>query len=283
MKIKNILLNATFFLAIALMVQSCGSAKKESKESEASAEEAVEEESVSSEPVNNTLTEAEKAEGWILLFDGETPGAWRGYQKENFPAAWNVEDGALHIQGSGRGEVGSKDGGDIIYPAKKFGEFHYKLEWKVSEGGNSGIFYLGQEIPEFDYIWKSAPEMQVLDNVNHPDANKGKDGNRQAGSLYDLIPAQPQNAKAVGEWNQVEIIVKDRKVKHIQNGEVVVEYDIESDEFKELIKDSKWPPINPNWADFTEAGYFGLQDHGDDAWFRNIKVKPLESESEPAS
>jgi hypothetical protein len=137
----------------------------------------------------NTLTEKEKADGWKLLFDGESAEGWRGYGKETFPAAWEVTDGTLHIQGSGRGEAGAEEGGDILYD-EKFGNFHLKLEWKISEGGNSGIFYLGQESPEYDFIWKTAPEMQVLDNERHPDAMLGKDGNRQSGSLYDLIPAE---------------------------------------------------------------------------------------------
>ena len=145
-------------------------------------------------------TEAETAEAeapadeWIVLFDGESAEGWRGYGMETMPAAWVVEDGTLHIQGSGRGEAGAEDGGDIIYD-RKFGNFKMTFEWKVSEGGNSGVFYLGQESPEFDFIWKTAPEYQVLDNERHPDAELGENGNRQSASLYDLYPADPQNAK----------------------------------------------------------------------------------------
>jgi len=223
----------------------------------------------------NTLTEAEKSAGWKLLFDGDKPDNWRGYQKDHFPAAWIVEDGALKIQGSGRGEAGAEDGGDIIYD-KKFSDFHLKLEWKVSKGGNAGIFYRGQELDKFDFIWKTAPEMQVLDNVNHPDAKKGKNGNRKAGSLYDLIPADPQNAKPYGEWNQAEVIAKGKDIYHVQNGDTVVQYTIGSERMQELIADSKWPGINPNWGDIAMEGYIGLQDHGNDVWFRNIKIKELE-------
>ncbi|SUZ91220.1 uncharacterized protein METZ01_LOCUS44074, partial [marine metagenome] len=106
---------------------------------------------------NNTLTEKETAEGWRLLFDGKTSDGWRGYKKETFPTDWNITDeGEIYMSASGRGEAGSANGGDIIYD-QKFSNFHVKLEWKVSEGGNSGIFYLGQETPEFDYIWRTAP------------------------------------------------------------------------------------------------------------------------------
>ncbi|MDX1630156.1 MAG: DUF1080 domain-containing protein, partial [Fulvivirga sp.] len=225
---------------------------------------------------NNTLTEAEKEEGWILLFNGENSEGWRGYNKENFPAAWEVADGTLHIQGSGRGEAGAEDGGDILYAEDKFGDFHLKIDWKISEGGNSGIIYFAEEGPE--YAWMTAPEMQVLDNENHPDAEKGKNGNRKAGSLYDVIPADPQTAKPHGELNHAEIIVRGDNVKHILNGKTVVEYTIGSEELEALIADSKWPAINENWSDFAEEGYIVLQDHGDDAWYRNIKIKKLEVE-----
>ena len=220
----------------------------------------------------NTLTDKEKEEGWILLFDGKTTDGWRGYQKETFPKGWSIENGALKCNASGRGEAGARDGGDIIYD-KKFSDFYLKLEWKISEGGNSGIFYLGQE--KLETIWRTAPEMQVLDNERHPDAKKGKNGNRQAGSLYDLIPARPQNAKPVGQWNSVEIIVYDGIVIHKQNGKAVVEYYLGTPEWEDLVAKSKFPAYNKDWAKLAEEGYFGLQDHGDDVWFKNIKVKEL--------
>lgn len=150
------------------------------------------------------------------------------------------------------------------------------LEWKISEGGNSGIFYLAEEI-EGEPIFTSAPEMQVLDNERHPDARLGKDGNRKSGSLYDLIPADPQNANPVGEWNKVSIIVYRGTVVHIQNGETVVEYHLWTDDWKEMVEDSKFK----DWENFLNVGgndkhgFIGLQDHGDDVWFRNIKIKRM--------
>lgn len=221
----------------------------------------------------NQLTEEEKADGWILLFDGETSTGWRGVNKQNFPAAWMIEDGALKCQGSGRGEAGAADGGDILYD-KEFSNFRLKLEWKISEGGNSGIFYLGKEVEGWP-IWRTAPEMQVLDNERHPDSFLGVDGNRKAGSLYDLIPAKPQNAKPAGEWNTVEIIVYRGTVIHKQNEETVLEYHLWTDEWNKLVEGSKFPGLNPDWANVAESGYIALQDHGDDVWFRNIKIKEL--------
>ena len=137
----------------------------------------------------NTLTAEEKEQGFVLLFDGKTFDGWRGYHKEAFPEqGWIIEDGALKCVGSGEGEAGG-GGGDIIYE-KRFKDFHLKLEWKISPAGNSGIFYLAEEL-DGEPIWKSSPEMQVLCNEGHLDAQLGKDGNRQAGALYDLIPAVP--------------------------------------------------------------------------------------------
>ncbi|HJZ41687.1 MAG TPA: DUF1080 domain-containing protein [Bacteroidales bacterium] len=220
---------------------------------------------------NNMLTAQEQAEGWILMFDGKTFTGWRGYSLPAFPdSGWAVDSGAIRCIGSGMGEAGGK-GGDIIYD-RKFKDFRLKLEWKISSGGNSGIFYLGQEIPE-EPVWKSAPEMQVLDNVNHPDALLGKDGNRMAGSLYDLIPAGPQNAKPVGEWNQVEILIYQGTVVHFQNGEKVLEYHIGTPDWDKMIKESKFKDF-PEFGKYLE-GYIALQDHGNDVWYRNIKIKGM--------
>jgi hypothetical protein len=220
---------------------------------------------------NNMLSAKEQTEGWILMFDGKTTLGWRGYNKPAFPdSGWAVEDGTLRCVASGLGEAGGA-GGDIIYD-RKFKDFHLKIDWKISPGGNSGIFYLGQEIPN-EPVWKSAPEMQVLDNTTHPDAMLGKDGNRQAGSLYDLIPAVPQNAKPVGEWNQAEILVYQGTVVHFMNGEKVLEYHIGTPDWNKMIKASKFKEF-PEFGKYLE-GYISLQDHGNDVWYRNIRIKPL--------
>ena len=221
----------------------------------------------------NTLTQAEEDQGFELLFDGESTEGWRGYLSDSFPGAWQINDGTLHIEKSGDGE--NEDGGDIIY-VEKFGDFHLKFDWKVSEGGNSGILYLGQETDEFDYIWMTAPEYQILDNERHPDAQLGENGNRQSASLYDLYPADPQNANPAGEWNTGEIIVYDGTVIHKQNGETVVEYHLWTPEWNEDVAGSKFPALNENWANVAEEGYIGLQDHGDDVWYRNIKIRRMD-------
>ena len=226
----------------------------------------------------NTLTEKEIQEGFVLLFDGETTKGWRAFNRGDFPPNWVVDDGTLHMVGeSAMSEEQKAKRSDIVFN-QAYSDFILKLDWKISENGNSGIFYLGSENQgdaEYDYIWKTAPEMQILDNQGHPDASKGKNGNRQAGSLYDLIPAVPQNAAPVGEWNTVEIHVEDRKVKHIQNGVVVVEYEMDTPEWEAMIATSKFPGLNPNWSQVPVSGLIGLQDHSDPVWFRNIKLKSL--------
>ncbi len=219
----------------------------------------------------NQLTQAEIDAGWVLLFDGKTTEGWRGYGREAFPdSGWVVVDGTMQCIGSGMGEAGGA-GGDIIYD-KVFSNFDLKLDWKIDTGGNSGVFYLGQEIEGWP-IWRTAPEMQILDNERHPDAMLGKDGNRQAGSLYDLIPAVPQNANPAGQWNSAEIIVYEGTVVHKQNGETVLEYHLWTDDWKNLVAGSKFPELNPDWANVAREGYIGLQDHGNNVWFRNMKIK----------
>jgi hypothetical protein len=225
-------------------------------------------ESTTESSVNQSVNEED---GWIVLFDGTSTAGWRGYAKDSFPQqGWIIEDNSLKCLASGKGEAGGK-GGDIIYD-RKFKDFHLKLEWKISEGGNSGILYLAQE-KQGQSIWKSAPEMQVLDNAKHPDSMLGKDGNRKAGSLYDILPADPQNSKPAGEWNEVEIMVYQGTVIHKMNGEVVVEYHLGTPEWAEMVANSKFKEY-PDFGQYVE-GYIGLQDHGNNVWYRNIKIKDL--------
>jgi hypothetical protein len=223
------------------------------------------------------------AEEWISLFDGKTLEGWRGYNRADVPAAWTVEDGAIKIQGSGAGEAGASNGGDFIFD-RKFKNFELELEWKVAKGSNSGIFYLAQEVPG-EPIWISSPEYQVLDNANHPDAQLGENGNRKSASLYDMIPANPQNSKPFGEWNKAKILCYKGTIVHYQNGEKVLEYHLWTPQWKELLDKSKFKQggefpkaydLLLNCGGENHEGYIGFQDHGDDAWFRNIKVKLLD-------
>ena len=220
---------------------------------------------------------AEKAaapqEKVLTLFDGTSTDGWRKYDSTAFPSkGWNIDDGALHCKGSGSGEAGGPGGGDIIYD-KKFSNFELSFEWKISQGGNSGVFILAQEIPN-EPIWKSGLEFQVLDNDKHIDAQLGVNGDRKAASLYDLIPANPQNTKPAGEWNQAGILCYQGTVVFKQNGANVVEFHLWTEDWKKMVENSKFKEF-PAFLNPAHEGYIGLQDHGSDVWFKNIKLKEL--------
>lgn len=218
---------------------------------------------------NNTLTDKEKSEGWQLLFNGKTMDGWRKCNATEMAANWEINDQAMKVK---RGEkAGRGQDGDILFGTEKFANFELSVDWKIEKEGNSGIFYYVVEEPGKP-IYIAAPEVQVLDNWNASDT---KLSNHLAGSLYDMLPALPQNAKPAGEWNTIVIRVKDGKVTHTQNGVKVVEYTLWTPEWYEMVAKSKFK----DWPGFKEGpakeGYIGLQDHGYDCWFRNIKIRKL--------
>lgn len=233
-------------------------------------------------PNVNLADFSKDADGWITLFDGKTFKGWRGYNREDVPAAWIIEDGAIKINGSGGGEAGAENGGDLVF-AHKFKNYEFEFEWKVGKGSNSGVLYMIQEV-EGQPTYISAPEYQVLDNENHPDAKLGKDGNRMSASLYDMIPAKPQNAKPFGEWNKGKIMSYKGTIVHYQNDEPVVEYHLWTQQWTDMLQASKfsqekWPlafELLNNAGGENKEGFVGFQDHGDDVWFRNIKIKILD-------
>ncbi|MBC8112200.1 MAG: DUF1080 domain-containing protein [Verrucomicrobia bacterium] len=212
----------------------------------------------------NLLTESEKQAGWQLLFDGKSTKGWHNFNQKSTSDKWKVVNGELMMA--------EKGAGDLVTDAE-FENFELELEWKISESGNSGIFYLVKEDPKYATAWLTGPEMQVLDDDKHPDAKQGKDGNRTAGSLYDLIPAKDKKVNTVGEWNKVRIVVNKGKVEHWFNGDKVVTYDLNSQVFTDLVAGSKFVKM-PDFAKYRK-GRIALQDHGDLVWFKNIKVKKL--------
>jgi hypothetical protein len=208
---------------------------------------------------DNTLTAAEQAEGWKLLFDGKTTTGWHAYQKKDTPAGWTIVNGELTRTG---------EGGDLL-TNDQYADFELSIDWKIAPKGNSGIFYRGLETEE--RIYYTAPEYQVLDNDGHPDAKNGPD--RFAGANYDLIAPSKNVCHPAGQWNTTRILVRGAHVEHWLNGEKVVEYELWTPEWKTLVANNKfkqWPTYG-----MAKAGHIGLQDHGDTVAFKNIKLRVL--------
>ena len=198
---------------------------------------------------------------WIHLFDGKTVSGLRGYRMEKFPwGPWAIEDGSLKT-------VPGEKGVDII-SADTFKDFELELEWKLQSGGNSGIFYFATE--EGNFIYESAPEMQIVDNIDHEDGMRDE---RSAGALYDLIPTIRYAVKPLDEFNYVRIVSNKGHIEHWLNGILLFEYEHGSEALKELISKSKFR----DWPFFGKAssGKIGFQgDHGE-VWFKNIRIRKL--------
>ncbi|HEX6643408.1 MAG TPA: DUF1080 domain-containing protein [Gemmatimonadales bacterium] len=204
------------------------------------------------------MTDSADAASWRTLFDGTSTAAWRGFQMESLPTGWQVEDGSL---------VRAGGGGDII-TRDQFGDFELELEWKVADGGNSGIMYRVTEADSSTY--RTGPEYQVLDDAAHPDG-----GNRltSAGSAYGLYAAPAGVVKPAGEWNAARIVARGAHVEHWLNGQKVVEYELWSPDWEAKVKASKfveWPGYGR-----SPRGHVALQDHGDRVEFRNIRIREM--------
>jgi hypothetical protein len=219
----------------------------------------------------NKLTGKEKKEGWTLLFNGKDFTGWRQCNGTGMPKNWTLEENAMKVFTAPGKNPGQGSNGDIIYAAKKFRNFELSIDWKTSKMGNSGIFYNVREVPGKE-IYYASPEVQVLDNV---DATDNKIDSHLAGSLYDMLPADPKTVKPTGEWNTIVITVKDGKVTHTQNGVKVVEYTLWTPEWDALVAKSKFKTFPGFTEGISREGYIGLQDHGYAIWFRNIKIREL--------
>lgn len=213
----------------------------------------------------NTLTPAEKAAGWTLLFDGRSLEGWRGYKKPDATGLrWKVEDGSLTLpsataQGTRSGDIVSKD---------TFEQFELVLDWRVAPGGNSGVKYFILE----DLNSAIGHEYQLIDDARHADAKVG--AHRQTAALYDVLPAADRPIKAGGEWNTTRIVVRGQTAEHWLNGQKVLQYELSSPMLKAAIQKSKFKDV----ARFgtRQNGHILLQDHNDQVWFRTIKIRRLE-------
>jgi hypothetical protein len=205
-----------------------------------------------------SLTAAEKAEGWKLMFNGTSLTGWKGYKKATVPTGWTVAAGVLTRSGAG---------GDLM-TAEEYGDFEMRFEWKVPQNGNSGIIYRIAETEQ--YPWQTGPEYQILHNQGHAD---GKNPITSAGSNYAVNPPVKDVTKPVGEWNEGRLIVRGNHVEHWLNGVKVVEYEIGSADWEARVKASKFAKV-ANYGRM-KRGFIALQDHGDAVSYRNLKIRPL--------
>jgi Domain of Unknown Function (DUF1080) len=243
---KNIILSLACIAAVLIMLPSCG------------------------QDVNK-LSSKEKKNDWVLLFNGKDFKGWRQCNGTAIPQNWIIDDGTMKVfTGEGK-NPGQGSNGDILFGEKKFRNFELSIDWKASKMANSGIFFNIREVPG-QPIYYAAPEIQILDNV---DATDNKIASHLAGSLYDMIAADPKTVHPAGEWNTIVIRVLNGKVTHTQNGVKVVEYELWTPSWDTLIANSKFSTFPGFTEGISKEGYIGLQDHGYPVWFRNIKIREL--------
>jgi len=213
----------------------------------------------------NTLTDAEKKAGWILLFDGKTLDQWRGYKRDDAAdSRWRAVDGALAVvKDNGRDTHGERD----IITKDTFEQFELSWDWKVEQGGNSGLKYFILE----DRDSAIGHEYQMIDDEKHADAKIGP--HRQTAAFYDVLPAADRPMKPAGEWNTSRVIVRGQTVEHWLNGKKVLQYELNSPTLNAAIEKSKFKGIERFGK--RQNGHILLQDHGDQVWFRNIKIRRL--------
>ena len=207
---------------------------------------------------------------WEILFDGTSFDSWKAYMADDVPANWKLEDGAMVFYPP---ETKSKGEQFNLVTKKEYNSFVLSLEWRISEGGNSGIFWGVKEDPKYREPYETGPEIQVLDNGAHPDAKRGS--SHQAGALYDMVSPSSDVTKKVGEWNSCVITVnyKTNEGSVELNGEEIVVFTPSGEAWDKMVANSKFA----NWGGFGkfQTGKIGLQDHGDIVAYRNIKIKEL--------
>jgi hypothetical protein len=219
----------------------------------------------------NKLTKKEKKDGWVLLFNGKDFKGWRQCNGTAMPMNWKIDDQSMEVFTAEGKKPGEGSNGDIVFGEKKFKNFEFTIDWKASKMANSGIFFNVREVPG-QPIYYAAPEIQVLDNV---DATDNKMASHLAGSLYDMIAADPKTVHPAGEWNTIVIRVQNGKVTHIQNGVKVVEYELWTPAWDAMVAKSKFKTFPGFTEGIAKEGYIGLQDHGYPVWFKNIKIREI--------
>ncbi|MFN5478877.1 MAG: DUF1080 domain-containing protein [Chitinophagaceae bacterium] len=221
---------------------------------------------VKTSPINDS-TSIKK--GWKKLFDGKSTKGWHIYRGEGTGEFWRVEDGMLVFDPVMDKNSKVKKGGDLTTD-EEYENYHFSVEWKISEGGNSGIIFGVKEDSSYKKSYLTGMEMQVLDNERHPDAKINK---HRAGDLYDLIACNKETVKPAGEWNKAEVVYANNEIKLFLNGEMVVSTPVGDENWDKMIKGSKFKSM-PGFGKFRK-GRITLQDHGNKVWFRDIKIKEL--------
>lgn len=210
-----------------------------------------------------------EADEWTVLFDGSSFDGWHVYAGEGVPEVWTLDDGAMVYTPSGEGHG---DGANLVTD-KDYTDFVLSLEWRISEGGNSGIFWGVKEDENLSEAYQTGPEIQVLDNEKHPDAKAGT--THQSGALYDMVAPSKDVTNPVGEWNTNVITINHKTNEGIivLNGVEIVTFSVNDPEWSEMVSTSKFA----DWEEFGKytTGKIGLQDHGNEVAFRNIKIKEL--------
>ncbi|MEZ4857477.1 MAG: DUF1080 domain-containing protein [Flavobacteriaceae bacterium] len=227
-----------------------------------------EEEVAEAEPMTENAQDTTQEE-WIILFDGTSMEHWRGYLKEEMPAEWSIEEDAMAF-------TPGTEGGKNIISKDTFTNFVLSIDWKIAEGGNSGIFWGVFEDPKFPEAYQTGPEIQVLDDAKHPDSFVGN-GTHKAGALYDMIaPNNLEAVKPAGEWNTcvIEVNHNTNRGKVTLNGIEIVTFPVNGEAWDAMVENSKFK----DWEGFGNypTGHIALQDHGDKVWYKNIKIKKLD-------
>jgi hypothetical protein len=217
------------------------------------------------EPDQNFLTQEEINQGWKLLFDGKTFEGWRNFGGDSL-IGWTIDSGRMLALGQGG------DHANDIITVDQYENFELSLDWKTSKSGNSGIFINAIEDTAVEAIYEIAPEYQLIDEVSWE--GEGLTEGQKAAACYDMyFPKADKKLMPVGDWNNSKIVVNNGNVQHWLNGEVVVEYRMWTPEWDSLKAVRKWKDF-PLWGT-AHKGHIGLQDHGKQTWFRNIKIRTL--------
>lgn len=244
---------SVLFIAIAVLAVSC---KDSDKNEEAQIDE------------NNAMENESRDNDLVDLSWGEDLDGWKAYNSDEI-TKWTIEDGVIAFTPSEE-----SSGSENLITDKEYTNFELSLDWKISEGGNSGIMWGVQEGEQFSEPYTTGPEIQILDNEKHPDAENGPI--RQAGALYDMVPPSEDVTKPAGEWNETVIRIdhEENRGTVTMNGTKITEFPLHGEEWEKLVENSKFS----DWEDFGKykTGHIALQDHSDKVWFRNIRIKELD-------